>query len=83
MINFMGRLENPIKIIKECDLIVVPSVSWLMSQYNVMEALYNETPVIGARTGGIPEILDDKDALFEPNVASLQKKIEHMLVEIA
>ena len=78
MINFMGRLENPIKIIKECDLIVVPSLADSCPN-TVMEALYNETPVIGARTGGIPEILDDKDALFEPNVASLQKKIEHML----
>ena len=73
-ISFMGRLENPIMILKQCDLLVVPSYADSCPN-TVMEALYNDVPVIGSRAGGIPEILNNKDALFELDSYSLRTKI--------
>ena len=40
-----------------------------------MEALYNEIAVIGSKAGGIPEILIDKDSLFDLNKVSLKESI--------
>lgn len=77
-IYFAGRLDNPITITKQCDLIIVPSLADSCPN-TVMEALYNKIPVIGARSGGIPEILQNEEALFEPNPRALQSKIEYFL----
>ena len=76
-IKFTGRLDNPLGVVKRCYLMVVPSLADSCPN-TVMEALYNEIPVIGARSGGIPEILESEDSLFEPNSLSLQNKIEHL-----
>ena len=73
-IFFTGRLKNPIKVLKTSDLLVVPS--WSDSCPNtVLEALYNEIAVIGSKAGGIPEILIDKDSLFDLNKVSLKESI--------
>ena len=77
-IKFTGRLSNPIPIMRQCDLIVVPSLADSCPN-TIMEALYNEIPVIGARSGGIPEILQNENSLFEPDAISLGKKIEFFL----
>lgn len=79
-IIFLGRLKNPIPIIKRCNLMVVPSLADSCPN-TVMEALYNEIPVIGARSGGIPEILVNSDSLFDPDPSSLREKIEYYLNE--
>lgn len=73
-ISFLGRQENPIKILKQCDLLVVPSYADSCPN-TVMEALYNNVPVIGSRAGGIPEILNNEDSLFELDSNSLRTKI--------
>lgn len=70
----MGRQENPIKILKQCDLLVVPSYADSCPN-TVMEALYNEVPVIGSKAGGIPEILNNEDSLFELDSYSIKSKI--------
>ena len=77
-IKFTGRLENPISVLKGCDLMVVPSLADSCPN-TIMEALYNDIPVIGARSGGIPEILLNENFLFEPNALSLQNKIKQYL----
>lgn len=78
-IEFTGRIENPLKLIKMCDLIVVPSL--LDSCPNtVMESLYNEVLVIGSNSGGIPEILVDKEFLFETNSISIKNKILDIII---
>jgi glycosyltransferase involved in cell wall biosynthesis len=41
----------------------------------VMESIYNEIPVIGSKSGGIPEILIDSNSLFNPSEYDLQLKI--------
>lgn len=73
-INFIGRHENPIMILNTCDLLIVPSYADSCPN-TVMEALFNEIPVIGSKAGGIPEILSNEDSLFEFNKTSLVKKI--------
>ena len=76
-IHFMGRLDNPIDIIRQVDLVVVPSRADSCPN-TVLEALYNGILVIGSNAGGIPEILTDRDMLFELNVESLYMKIEEI-----
>ena len=73
-IIFMGRQDNPIGILKQCELLVVPSYADSCPN-TVMEALYNGVPVIGSRAGGIPEILNDETALFDLSSNSLLKSI--------
>lgn len=74
-IMFLGRQDNPLGILKQCDLLVVPSLADSCPN-TVMEALYNEVPVIGGNAGGIPEILLHENALFELNVSSLKECIQ-------
>ncbi len=74
-IRFYGRMDNPVGVLKSCDLLVVPSLADSCPN-TVMEALYNQIPVIGSRAGGIPEILLDEAALFEADAESLEKKTE-------
>lgn len=73
-IRFVGRVKNPSEFIKKMDLAVVPSRADSCPN-TIMEALYNEVPVIGAKAGGIPEILEDEMALFLPNPQALKDKI--------
>ncbi len=77
-IIFTGHLDNPMPVIKKCNLIIVPSIADSCPN-TVMEALYNNVPVIGARSGGIPEILKNEECLFNPNSLSIQKKIEYYM----
>lgn len=73
-ITFMGRQDNPIKILRQCDLLVVPSFADSCPN-TVMEALYNEVPVIGSKAGGIPEILNNEDWVFDLDSSKLKEKI--------
>lgn len=77
-IYFLGRLNNPTKILRQCDLSVVPSRADSCPN-TVMEAIYNGVPVIGSNAGGIPEIINDKEALFEVDVNSLKDKIVQII----
>lgn len=73
-IMFLGRQDNPLGILKQCDLLVVPSYADSCPN-TVMEALYNGVPVIGSNAGGIPEILKDGNALFNLDAGSLKERI--------
>ena len=73
-IIFTGKLSEPIVALKQCDMLVVPSYADSCPN-TVMEALYHEIPVIGSKAGGIPEILIDKESLFDLNKASLKASI--------
>ncbi len=75
-ITFTGRSGNPFSFLKDADLLVVPS---LFDSYPnvILEAVHSGTPVIAARTGGIPEMLEHQDLMFEPGSATaIQEKIE-------
>jgi len=73
-ITFTGYVSNPLVYMKDCQLIVVPSFADSCPN-TVMEALYNNIPVVGSKAGGIPEILVDNQALFELNHNSLKQLI--------
>lgn len=68
-IKFLGR-TNAIEIIKKMDLVVVPSLADSCPN-TVLESIYNDILVIGSNKGGIPEIINNEDSLFEPNVDAL------------
>ena len=73
-IFFLGRLDNPILVIKQCDLVVVPSRADSCPN-TVLESIYNNVLVIGSRVGGIPELLVDNECLFDLNANDLTDKI--------
>lgn len=73
-IDFVGRIENPSEYIQKFDLDVVPSKADSCPN-TVMEAIYNSVPVIASGVGGIPEILENEDALFDLQPRKLAEKI--------
>ena len=77
-IRFVGRLDNPMPLLKSSDLLVVPSLADSCPN-TVMEALYTGVPVIGSKAGGIPEILMDEEALFDTNPEAVSERIERMI----
>ncbi len=77
-IVFMGHLNAPWDKLNGIDLNVVPSLADSCPN-TIMEALYFSIPVIGSNVGGIPEILCDEHAIFEPNCSSLVKKISELI----
>lgn len=77
-IEFLGRLNNPIPILMNSALLVVPSYADSCPN-TVMEGLFYNVPVIGSNRGGIPEILMNREWLFEPNAESLKLKIEDVI----
>ena len=79
-IRFLGRMDNPITVLKGSDLLVVPSLADSCPN-TVMEALYTNVPVIGSRTGGIPEILQDEGALFAVEPNALAERIEKLFLD--
>ena len=62
-VTFYGRVPSAFPLMSECDITVVPS---LFDSYPdvVLESLHVGIPVIGSRTGGIPDMLVYDDLLF-------------------
>ena len=79
-IQFLGYLppDNVYEIVGEARFIVLPSVCYENNPYSVIEALCMGTPVLGARIGGIPELIEEgvNGFLFTPkNISELKEKI--------
>ena len=77
-IIFLGRINSACEVYSMCDLAVVPSREDSCPN-TLLEALINRTPVIGANRGGIPELLQDNEALFLPDTDSLAEKIKKLM----
>ncbi len=77
-VSFIGRVSDPTEYIRSMKLMVVPSQSDSCPN-TIMEALYNGVAVIGAKSGGIPEILTKEDWLFELDANVLAGKICQLL----
>jgi len=80
-IEYAGYLdpENVFEIVKEARCVVMPSVWYENNPLSVIEALCMGTPVLGARIGGIPELIEEgvNGFLFTPkNIPELTEKIE-------
>ena len=65
-VHFMGQQSDMPSIMKALDLLLVPSRHEGMGMV-IVEAMAAERPVIGARAGGIPEVIVDGETglLFE------------------
>ncbi|NTW22127.1 glycosyltransferase family 4 protein [Candidatus Falkowbacteria bacterium] len=67
-IIFLGRLtpEQVSSEMERSSLLVVPSLCYENSPTVIYEAMSHGLPVIAADIGGIPELIADKENLFEP-----------------
>lgn len=77
-VEFLGMIKDPISVINNCDLMVVPSLADSFPN-TIMEAFSLELPVIGSDVGGIPEMLKYEDLVFSPNVADLVVKLREIV----
>lgn len=64
-IFYHGKVHNPFPYLIDTDILIVPSTFDSFPD-TVLEALHTGTVVIGARTGGIPDMLTYDELLF-PN----------------
>lgn len=83
-VHFAGHLSGRrlIEAIAGAKVIIVPSECYENAPMSILEAMAHGKPVIGARIGGIPEMIDDgvTGYLFEPgNAADLRDKLERFL----
>ncbi len=79
-VTYLGCLsqEQIMNLYSKIFCVVVPSL-WLENYPNtVLEALASKTIVIGTKIGGIPELINDKNLLFEPNEEDLLDKLEYV-----
>jgi glycosyltransferase involved in cell wall biosynthesis len=82
-ITFHGWVEQPMRLIARCDLLVVPSLSDSFPEV-ISEALYVGTPVIASRVGGIPEQLKYDELLFDPgSVEALVERLQQIIEDDA
>ncbi|MES1181502.1 MAG: glycosyltransferase, partial [Flavobacterium sp.] len=84
-VYFLGKKnkQDVLSYVKGSQFVIVPSEWYENLPYSLVEALLLSKPVVGAKIGGIPElVLDDKTGyLFEPgNETDLKNKIERMLL---
>lgn len=70
-IRFHGRFESPAlpDVLKEIDVLVVPSVWYENTPFVILEALASGTPVIASDLGGLAELVEEgvNGFLFEVN----------------
>jgi glycosyltransferase involved in cell wall biosynthesis len=83
-IQFMGYLTaGPLGMaIDAARAVILPSECYENAPMAILESFSRGKPVIGARIGGIPEMIDDgvNGYLFEPgNAADLQQKLKMFL----
>jgi glycosyltransferase involved in cell wall biosynthesis len=83
-VSFLGYLDTPklIPVIQGAAFTVLPSECYENYPMTALESFACGTPVIGSRTGGIPEIVKDghNGLLFEPgNARQLAQKIQYLL----
>lgn len=83
-IKFSGYLtgDKLFNTIRESYLCIVPSEYYENNPFSIIEAFACGTPVIGARIGGIPELVIDQEngLLFEPgNINDLKNKLLTLL----
>jgi glycosyltransferase involved in cell wall biosynthesis len=68
-IEYLGYLQNDkmVELVKSAYCVIVPS-RWMENYPNtVLEPIIYKTLVIGSERGGIPELIEDKKLIFDPN----------------
>ena len=79
-IRFTGRLKAATEELVKSSILVVPSRADSCPN-TVLEALYSGIPVVGARAGGIPEILLNEDALFDLTAESIVDRLRELYLD--
>lgn len=84
IIEFLGHKghKDVIQLLRNCKFMVIPSVYYENFPYSILEAFACGKPVIGARIGGIPELIKDNvtGLIFEPgNIDDLSAKIKYLI----
>lgn len=77
-IKFVGWMDQPMTILPNYDLLIVPSLSDSFPNV-ILEALFLEFPVIGSEAGGIPEILFYPELMFKPSERDLAAKLQEVI----
>ena len=80
-IELLGQREPEqlYPIVQKARFLVIPSIWYENNPFSIIEALCMGTPVLGARIGGIPELITEgaNGFLFTPNqVSELSDKIK-------
>lgn len=77
-IHFLGQINKMTQYLQSSDMMVVPSL--IDSCPNtVLEGLNAGLAVYGANTGGIPDLLQNEDFLFEANEDALYAFLKNIL----
>jgi len=77
-IEFRGRLnsEEVKSLMAASDCLIIPSLCYENAPMTIFEAHSANLSVLAANIGGIPEIINSHDRLFEPgDIANLKNKI--------
>jgi glycosyltransferase involved in cell wall biosynthesis len=80
-IEFVGWAD-PFDFLSELDVLIVPSIWAEPLPRSILEAYAMGVPVIGARSGGIPDLIGahNEDWLFEPgNDVDLTQKLQQAI----
>lgn len=62
-IEFLGHQENISRILKTCDIFVLPSIKEAFGLV-LLEAMAAQLPIVATNVGGIPEIIEDRKTGF-------------------
>ncbi len=77
-IKFLGRLKSSAvaELMKQSDCLIIPSLCYENAPMTICEAHAAGLSVLAANIGGIPEIINSNDSLFNPgDILDLSKKI--------
>jgi len=82
-VEFVGHQspESIIRLLAGCLAVILPSICWENFPYSVIEAMAAGKPVIGSRTGGIPEQIEHGKSglIFSPgNVDELAAHMDKL-----
>ena len=83
-VKFLGHLSGDRlnSVLRSASFVVLPSECYENAPMSVLEAFAYGKPVLGARIGGVPELIDDgtDGLLFESgNVDDLAEKIHYII----
>lgn len=79
-IKFLGRVNNMEHYLSQSDFMLVPSL--IDSCPNtVLEGLNAGIAVYGAKTGGIPDLLENDDYMFEPTQEGIYVFLKELLIK--
>lgn len=65
--TFLGNITNQSHWLNQSDIVIIPSIWNEAFGFTVVEALLMNKVVFATNVGGIPEILEDNDLMFNPN----------------